>query len=884
MPTHNADGLEPVERAMVLRARHRQSINMRWSLATLGMVLALGDAVFDISAAPWQLVITVPALVGVANAIASLRLNADRYTPNDVWRLLIVDAFGLAGMAAVAGIAGYGALPFYVMVIGGYALGFPELARTLLAIVAVLHPLARYSSSQILGFPLSTGLILVEAAALAGVGWLTTLAPAINTVRTRRARAALSALERGDFTVRLPERSPDDLGLLAASFNRTAETLGQSVAALETVIAQHEAEVAGHERAREALRESEARLWIAQSEAQGTAARMRAVANAAAGVLAADSLAALHDVLRDACRQVIEFDAFSLAMHDEASDCWQPLGASDPALVEERLGKLVLERRTALRLSARRGSEGERRSGSVLLAPLETADGMLGVLALHNERDDAYSEADLEVSEVLAHLATTAIHNVTLVAELRCSREAFAHQAHHDPLTGLANRARLHERLAQVLSAADTDAVAVMVLDLDGFKRVNDSLGHAAGDELLCEVSKRLLNATRGCDLVTRLGGDEFAVLLENARSDADATAVAERILTSLRTPFVLGTAEAVVGTSIGIARPAPLEGADAGAPPTRAAVVERADAMLRDADLAMYRAKAGGKGRFAFFEPSMHAEAVARLALEADLRAALEREELAISYQPIVTLQDATVIGVEALVRWEHPTRGSMKPADFVPVAEETGLITSIGAWVMQEACRRVAGWNAARVGAGQEPLTLTVNVSARQVYEPGFVDGVLEVLAETGFDAAQLLLEITESVLLDRPELARERFLALRDAGVRLAVDDFGTGYSALGYLQAFPIDTLKIDKSFVAGLRRGSGSQAALARTIVALGRALSLRTIAEGVEDEDQRIALRDAGCAFGQGFLFSGPLDPVAAEAMLVPRVARTRGKRALKLA
>jgi EAL domain-containing protein (putative c-di-GMP-specific phosphodiesterase class I) len=263
-----------------------------------------------------------------------------------------------------------------------------------------------------------------------------------------------------------------------------------------------------------------------------------------------------------------------------------------------------------------------------------------------------------------------------------------------------------------------------------------------------------------------------------------------------------------------------------------------------------------------------MHAEAVERLALEADLRTALGRGEFSLAYQPIIGLQDGEAVGFEALLRWNHPTRGLMMPADFVPVAEETGLICAIGAWVMREACGCMVHWNAARARASLPALTVTVNVSARQVYEPGFVDEVMGVLRASGLEPSHLLLEITESVMLDRPEVARERFVALKDAGVRLAVDDFGTGYSALSYLQAFPIDTLKIDKSFVSGLRRG-GSQAALARTIVALGRALGLRTIAEGIESDDQRVALRDAGCAYGQGFLFAPPLSPADAEVLLM---------------
>ncbi|MDF1501445.1 EAL domain-containing protein [Roseisolibacter sp. H3M3-2] len=854
----------PREEDVLLLARHRQSVTMRWLLASLGIVLGCADALFDVTPAPSALVIGVPLAVAALNACASAWQHLGRLTPTQARLLLLIDPAALTLMAAAGGPVGFATLPFYVMVVGGHALGFPELARVQLLVVVVLHPVARLLSARLLGFPLSPGALLIEGGCLAGVGWLATVAPAITTARLRRARAALAALQRGDFTARLPERASDDLGLLAASFNRTAHALGESVAQLETAIAQHDAEVAEHERAKTALRESEARLWIAQSEAQGTAARMRAVANAAAGVLAADSLAALHDVMRAASRQVIAFDAFALALHDGTGE-WAPVGASDPELLTESLQRLVLERRAALRMVARGGREGRKAAGSVLLAPLTTAEGVLGVVALRSETDGAYSEADVEVIEVLANLATTAVRNTTLVHELRCSKEAFAHQAYHDPLTGLANRARMRERLAHVLSRRDVGGVAVLMLDLDGFKRVNDSLGHAAGDQLLCEVSKRLLNATRGCDTVVRLGGDEFAVLLENARMDADATTVAERVLSAMRVPFQLNGAEAVVGTSIGIARPVAVDAADASL-----GVDDRADALLRDADLAMYRAKARGKGRWAVFEPEMHAEAVARLAMEADLRAALERSEFSVLFQPIVSLDDGEPLGVEALVRWQHPQRGTMMPSDFVPVAEETGLIGALGGWVLRHASARVAGWNTQRAGLGRPPLTLTVNVSARQIYEPGFVDEVLGVLAQSGLQSGQLLLEITESVMLDRPELARERFEALRRAGVRLAVDDFGTGYSALGYLQRFPIDTLKIDKSFVDGLRRG-GSQAALARTIVALGRALSLRTIAEGIEDEDQRAALRDAGCVYGQGFLFHGPLPAGEAEALLLAR-------------
>jgi diguanylate cyclase (GGDEF)-like protein len=406
--------------------------------------------------------------------------------------------------------------------------------------------------------------------------------------------------------------------------------------------------------------------------------------------------------------------------------------------------------------------------------------------------------------------------------------------------------------------------VSVLVLDLDGFKRVNDSLGHPAGDALLVQVAERLLSATRGSDTVARLGGDEFAVLIENARQPHDAVSVAERVLQALRTPFVLagpdgaGGAEAVVGTSVGIAQGAPHGARPAG---DAAAAV---DALLRDADLAMYRAKASGKGRYTFFEPSMHAEAVSRLGLEADLRSALARGEFRLVYQPIVALADARVEGVEALVRWEHPLRGTVSPGEFIPLAEETGIIVPLGRWVVQEACRQARAWADAGVGEG---LTVTVNVSGRQVYDPGFVDDVRHALAAAGVDPRRLVLELTESVMIDRPELALERFTALKALGLRLAIDDFGTGYSALSYLQRFPIDVLKIDRSFVDGLRKG-GAQGSLARTIVALGQALSLRTVAEGIEDAEQRAALREVGCPLGQGFLFARPMDPDAMAGLL----------------
>ncbi len=447
---------------------------------------------------------------------------------------------------------------------------------------------------------------------------------------------------------------------------------------------------------------------------------------------------------------------------------------------------------------------------------------------------------------------------------------ALGRQALRDPLTGLANRALFRDRVEHALArlaregapregAAGASAaggrVAVLFLDLDNFKTVNDSLGHHAGDGLLCAVAARLLNATRGCDTVARLGGDEFAVLLENARGAADAHAVAERIAEALRAPVPVGdgtTAEARVGVSVGIAFAEPGVGADA---------------LLRNADAAMYRAKAEGKGRHAVFDPALVAAAAERLELERDLARAPERGEFALVYQPIVSLATGAVMGAESLLRWRHPARGVVSPAEFIPLAEASGLIVELGRWVLEEACRAAAGWPTGPAGA---PVGVTVNVSGRQLLHPALPAHVAGALAGSGLPASRLTLEITESVLMHDTDGTLAVLHALKALGVRLAVDDFGTGYSSLRYLQQFPVDVLKIDKSFVDGVARGK-HDAALARTIVALGEMLALRTVAEGVEHAAQSELLRAMGCEFGQGYLFARPLDGDALRALLADR-------------
>jgi diguanylate cyclase (GGDEF)-like protein len=421
----------------------------------------------------------------------------------------------------------------------------------------------------------------------------------------------------------------------------------------------------------------------------------------------------------------------------------------------------------------------------------------------------------------------------------------------------------VREHLAHLLGGPRAEHVAVLLLDLDGFKRVNDSLGHPAGDALLVQVAERLLSATRGSDTIARLGGDEFAILIENARTPADASRVADRVIAAMRAPFDLNGSEAVVGTSIGIAFGGRTDG-DTSVADVLADPEALSDALLRDADLAMYRAKGAGKGRYVLFDPSMYVEAVGRLEREADLRTAIDKCEFHLCYQPIVALETEAVVGVEALVRWQHPLRGLVLPGDFIPLAEDTGLIVPLGRWVLGEACRQAREW--AEQGWGAD-LTVTVNVSGLQLYDAAFVEDVRQTLTTHRIAPHRLVLELTETVMVDRPELAMERFTALKALGVRLAIDDFGTGYSALSYLRQFPFDVLKIDKSFVDEVAAG-GQPAALAAAIVALGEAFSLRTVAEGVESAEQVAALGRIGCTVAQGYHFSRPLGAEAVTAWL----------------
>jgi diguanylate cyclase (GGDEF)-like protein/PAS domain S-box-containing protein len=449
--------------------------------------------------------------------------------------------------------------------------------------------------------------------------------------------------------------------------------------------------------------------------------------------------------------------------------------------------------------------------------------------------------------------------NIRDISERKNFEEQLLHQAFHDKLTGLANRALFQDRVAHALDRhrRDIDSISVLFVDLDDFKTVNDSLGHACGDQLLRECGERLRDCLRPADTPARLGGDEFAILLEDS-DEATHIDIANRIMKAFEAPFALDGKEVFVRASIGIATSSADELAGVSGP----------EALLRNADIAMYMAKERGKARYEVFQPEMHEAAIRRLELKADLQRALDNDEFELHYQPMIELSSGDICGFEALIRWRHPTRGLVGPLDFIPLAEETGLIVPIGHWVLQEACRFAAELSSEYP---EDPARhMAVNLSARQLQHPEVVDQVRDVLATTNLPPHSLILEITESAMMTDMDAAIERLTEFKDLGVQLAIDDFGTGYSSLNYVRQFPIDILKIDKSFVDGLAHESASSSLVA-TVLELARVLGLRAVAEGVEESDQLGHLQELQCEFGQGFLFAKPLNALGLRQILKSR-------------
>ena len=461
---------------------------------------------------------------------------------------------------------------------------------------------------------------------------------------------------------------------------------------------------------------------------------------------------------------------------------------------------------------------------------------------LHHQEGD-WRQCEMTVTNLLEEAAVSGlVINTRDITDRKALEEQLMHQAFHDALTGLANRALFRDRLRQSIARAQRrrEQPAILYMDLDAFKSINDTLGHPVGDALLTAVARRIKTCVREGDTVARLGGDEFAILLEDTEDLESPTGVAQRILQGLNRPFHLDGREVVIHASIGIAG--------------RTAHHADADELLRDADIAMYRAKAAGKSRFEIFTDTMQKAVVAQLELEVDLQRAIEDGEFFIHYQPLVDLQSGQTVAVEALARWRHPWRGVVPPAEFIPAAEKTGAIVSVGRWILQRACEQVRAWQDA---TGGPALGLAVNLSARQLKDPGLVEDVIDAVASSGLEPTGILLEMTETVLMDDLEKTIPILQQLKALGLMLAVDDFGTGYSSLSYLRQLPVDTLKIDRSFISGL--GKEREAALVETIVNMGRSLKLEVVAEGIEDDVQLAALKRMGCELGQGYLFAQPM-------------------------
>jgi diguanylate cyclase (GGDEF)-like protein/PAS domain S-box-containing protein len=464
-------------------------------------------------------------------------------------------------------------------------------------------------------------------------------------------------------------------------------------------------------------------------------------------------------------------------------------------------------------------------------------------------RDGSWRHLEIAGSDQRGDAVAGIVLNSRDITERKRLEEQLRYQAFHDPLTGLANRASFTDRLehALVRSQRTLKMVAVLFIDLDSFKAINDSLGHSAGDVLLKSVSKRLQGCLRAGDTAARLGGDEFAIILEDLDGIEGATRVAEAILDAQQSPFSYRGKEVFVRASIGVAT------ADATRRKPRSAL----RTVLRNADVAMYAAKRRGKAHYEVYNETMHLSLLRRLELLSDLRGAMDRDEFIIQYQPTVDLQTNQILGLEALVRWQHPRHGLIMPEDFIPLAEESGVIRLLGQWVLQESCRQMSAWD--REDVGDQTPTLSVNVSVQQLLHPGFVQEVRDVLEDAGLEPSRLTLEVTESITMHPVEATMRVLNELKEIGVRLAIDDFGMGSSSFAYLQHFPFDVLKIDKAFVQHAA-GDGDNRELIQKVIELGKVLNLEVIAEGIEQGAQLNELRALECEMGQGFLFAEPMD------------------------
>ena len=527
------------------------------------------------------------------------------------------------------------------------------------------------------------------------------------------------------------------------------------------------------------------------------------------------------------------------------------MGAAEKFLAENAVDIILLD----LGLPDARGLEAIRRTraaapGIALVVLTGLDDESVAMQALQHGAQDYLIKGQIETRALLRALRY-AIERKAMENAALAMAQHMAHSAEHDFLTGLPNRMLLNDRIGQAIALArrHVKKAAVLFLDLDGFKHINDSLGHPVGDKLLQSIAKRLVDCIRGSDSVSRQGGDEFVVLLLDLEHAENAAVTARRMLEAVAKPHYIDHHDLHITASIGVSV-YPDDALDA-------------EALIKNADTAMYQAKENGRRSFQFFKPAMNARAVERQSIEESLRRALERREFALHYQPKVNLKTAAIIGAEALLRWTHPTRGPVSPADFIPVAEDCGLILPIGNWVLQEACLQARVW----VDAGLPLATMAVNISAVEFRDENFLKGIFAVLKETGLDPKSLELELTESVLMKHAASTAKILRSLRDSGIGVAVDDFGTGYSSLSYLQKFPVDAVKIDQSFVRQIST-PGEDTTIVKAVIGMARGLKLRVIAEGVETLEEVAFLRAYRCEEAQGYYFSRPV-PAQQFAMLL---------------
>jgi diguanylate cyclase (GGDEF)-like protein len=590
----------------------------------------------------------------------------------------------------------------------------------------------------------------------------------------------------------------------------------------------------------------------ARAESEHRSALLATVADAARSMSTLDSHRLLEAVVGAAV--AAGFDSAELCLFDEAAGTWSQAyhegisidGYRTVQPLEVGLaGQVRATRATIVKddyATWEDGVESVRAAGfgGTIASPVWSAGELAGVLIAGRRQRSGVLASEVECIDLLAAQAGAALVVARRYAERQSYETELRRQASHEPLTGLPNRTLLVDRIEHALAAASRrgDRVGLLFLDLDGFKTINDSLGHDAGDQLLQAVGGRLLLCLRPGDTLARYGGDEFTILLD-VTTEADATAVADRILEALEEPFSLAERDVAVTTSIGIA-----------VTPSAGPATGRRPDPIRDADLAMYRAKDAGGRRWELYDPSMDADVRDRLDQETDVRRAVAAGEFHLEYQPVIDLRTGRMTGVEALVRWDHPERGSVSPGEFIPVAERTGLIVPLGRWVLDEACRQARLWQ----DAGLD-LHVAVNLSTIQFAEAGLVDDLAGTIRRHGIDARRLVLEVTESVFIDNAEQAVATMTAIGDLGVALALDDFGQGYSSLSYLKKLPLQLVKIDRAFVDGLPRSAADQA-IVRAVVSLASELGMAVLAEGVETLDQLDHVRRLGCGSVQGFLFS----------------------------